>query len=204
MIVPNSAEARLLAAKTIRSGGLVAFRTDTFYGLGADPLDSGAIKHIRELKGREEQKPILLLISALECVDKFFTHRPEQFDEVVRKHWPGPLTLIGPARSELPVELTAGTATIGLRLPAGEDIQALVQACGGALTATSANLAGESPSRTAKDVARYFPKGVNLIIDGGETRVTEPSTVLDLSGAKPLLVREGMIKKAELEDLFRL
>ncbi|HKZ79920.1 MAG TPA: L-threonylcarbamoyladenylate synthase [Pyrinomonadaceae bacterium] len=204
MIVPNSAQARLLAAKTIRGGGLIAFRTDTFYGLGADPLNKSAIHDIRELKGREEQKPILLVISDPERVDDFFAYRSKQLDEVMRQHWPGPLTLVGPARPELPVELTSGRGTIGLRLPADEDLRAFVRACGGALTATSANPSGSPPPQSAKDVERYFPKGISLIIDSGTSRLTEPSTVLDLSGERPRLLREGVIKQAALADILQL
>lgn len=204
MIVADSAETRVLAANTVRSGGLVAFRTDTFYGLGADPFNKHAINDIRQLKGREERKPILLLISALDRVDDFFIHRPRRFDEVAHKHWPGPLTVIGPARPDLPIELTAGTGTIGLRLPADENLQALVHACGGALTATSANPSGSPPAQSAENVERYFPKGISMIIDSGRTRAMEPSTVIDLSSEKPRLIREGMIKKAEFADLFGL
>ena len=117
-------------------------------------------------------------------------------------HWPGPLTLIGGARPEVPVELTAGTRTIGVRLPDDENVRSLVRACGGALTATSANVSGQPPARTAKEVENYFPEGIDLIIDGGEVTATEPSTVLDLSGPKARLIREGAISARSLGELL--
>src|SRR5439155_17061915 len=114
-----------------------------------------------------------------------------------------PLTLIGFSRPEVPIELTAGTKSLGLRLPDDESVRSLVRACGGALTATSANVSGQPPARTATEVKNYFPAGIDLIIDGGEVTATQPSTVLDLSGSDPLMIREGAIRQDELEPLFR-
>ncbi|MBA2705974.1 MAG: threonylcarbamoyl-AMP synthase [Blastocatellia bacterium] len=203
MIRSDSQTTRAEAARIISNGGLIAFRTDTFYGLGADPLNPAAVEKIRELKGREDDKPILLLISDMDQLDRFVGEKSGIFGLIAIGHWPAPLTLIGPARAELPVELTAGTNTIGVRLPNDENVRALVRACGGALTATSANVSGKAPARTAQEVEDYFPAGIDLIIDGGEVRATEPSTVLDLSGSKPRLVREGAIPRAALADLLK-
>jgi L-threonylcarbamoyladenylate synthase len=201
VVLKDSHEAHAEAARTIRLGGVIAFRTDTFYGLGADPFNCEALRKIRHLKGREEGKPILLLISDLSEVGRFITNQSEVFKSVADRFWPGPITLIGRARSELPMELTAGTQTIGLRLPNDDNVRALVCACGGAMTATSANVSGQPPARSAEEVANYFPNGVDLILDGGEVTMTEPSTVVDLSGAEPHLVREGAIKREELATL---
>ena len=180
---------------------VIAFRTDTFYGLGADPLNPSAIRKIKELKGREDGKPILLLISDDDQVDRFI-QQSEFFKLVARGHWPAPLTLIGAARPEVASELTAGTNSLGVRLPDDDNVRALVRACGGALTATSANVSGQPPARTAQEVARYFPQGIDLIVDGGEVTVTEPSTVLDVSRSQPRLVREGAISRDDLKELF--
>ena len=198
MILKDNQEARAEAAQIIYRGGVIAFRTDTFYGLGADPFNASAVSKIRELKGREEAKAILLLISDLTEVDRFITNQSEIFKSVANRFWPGPITLIGAARPELPVELTAGTHTIGLRLPNDEDVRSLVRECGGALTATSANTSGNDPARTAAEVANYFPKGIDLVVDAGTVTATEPSTVLDLTEDKPRLVREGAVKLEEL------
>jgi L-threonylcarbamoyladenylate synthase len=201
MIEPDSEEARAAAAKIIERGGIIAFRTDTFYGLGADPLNRTAVQRIKELKGREDAKPILLLISDLSQVARFLVERSHIFNTLAQEHWPGPLTLIGQARAELPQELTAGTGTIGLRLPDDDFVTKIVRACGGALTATSANVSGQPASRSAAEVAGFFPVGIDLILDGGETEVSEASTVVDVSGASARLVREGRIKREQFGGL---
>ena len=197
----NSLENFNEAAKIVRGGGVIAFRTDTFYGLGTDPLNAAAVRKIKELKGREENKPILLLISDADQIDRFIEH-PDSYRNIANQHWPAALTLIGKARPELPTDLTAGTNTIGLRLPADEDVRALVRACGGALTATSANTSESSPAQTAAEVEGYFPNGIDLIIDGGAARITEPSTVVDVSRERPRMIREGAVKRSELVGLF--
>lgn len=200
MIIPQQPESLADIAKVITRGGIVAFRTDTFYGLGADPFNISAIEKIKALKGREGRKPILLIISDPEQVKRFISDSSSLFKRLAEKFWPGPLTLIGEARPEVPNEITAATGTVGLRLPDDQDVCALVRACGGALTATSANKADESPSRTAKEVASYFPFGIDLIIDGGTTRTNEPSTVVDVTGVEPKLIREGVVKWGEIKS----
>lgn len=202
MIQHESEATSAEAARIISSGGLIAFRTDTFYGLGADPFNRVALQRIRELKGRENDKPILLLISDRDQLDRFVSNKSGTFELIARERWPAPLTLIGRAHPELPIELTAGTHSIGVRLPDDEKVRALVRACGGALTATSANVSGQPPARMAKKVEAYFPLGIDLIIDGGEVSATEPSTVLDLSGSEPRLVREGALPRASLVDFL--
>lgn len=202
MIQNDDEEIRIQAAKIIARGGIIAYRTDTFYGLGADPLNESAVRTIRELKGTEDAKPILLLLSDLSEVDRFITHQSEVFKTVTDRFWPGPLTLVAVARPELPIELTAGTGTIGVRLPDNESVRGLVRACGGALTATSANLAGQPPARSAEEVRVYFPAGVDLIVDGGEVTATQASTVLDLSGSEARIIREGAIRQNDLKPLF--
>jgi L-threonylcarbamoyladenylate synthase len=201
MIQQDSEQTRSEAARIIADGGVIAFRTDTFYGLGADPLNRDAVRKIRELKGREETKPILILISDEAQVD-LFIEQANFFKIVAKGHWPAPLTLIGVARSEVPIELTAGTKSLGIRLPDDDSVRALVRACGGALTATSANVSGGPPARTAKEVSNYFPTGIDLIVDGGEVTATDPSTVVDVSGPNPRLIREGAIRRDRLSDLL--
>lgn len=205
MIQKDSEQTRNDAARIIADGGVIAFRTDTFYGLGADPFNRNAVQKVRKLKGREEGKPILVLISDFSEADRFFDQY-EAIKAVAIAHWPAPLTLISVARPELPLELTAGTNSIGIRLPDDENIRALLRACGGALTATSANTSGQAPARTAEEVEKYFrngPGGVDLIIDGGEVETTLPSTVLDLSGPAPRVVREGAFPTSELKGILK-
>ena len=176
---------------------MIAFRTDTFYGLGADPFNAIAVERINTLKGRDG-KPILLLIDGLDQVDRLLVERSSQFDELAARFWPGPLTIIGHATGDLPETITAGTGTVGVRLPADETVRQLVRVCGGALTATSANPAGRKPARSAAEVRSYFPAGLDLIVDGGEVTATEPSTVVDATTSPIRVVREGAIAAADI------
>jgi L-threonylcarbamoyladenylate synthase len=198
MILPDNQDTRKTAAEIITNGGVIAFRTDTFYGLGADPLAADAVAKIRQLKGREESKAILLLVADASAVNRFVSTRTRLFDLLAARYWPGPLTLVAPARPELPAELTAGSETIGVRLPDDARVRELVRACGGALTATSANRSGGAAARNAEEVSIYFPSGLDLIVDGGEVVATAPSSVVDVSSEVPRLIREGAISAREL------
>jgi L-threonylcarbamoyladenylate synthase len=190
------------AAEIISRGGIIAFRTDTFYGLGADPFNPSALQRIKQLKGREANKPILVVISDSDQIERFISERSHAFDLLAECFWPGALTLIGQAAPAVPDELTAGTGTVGIRLPGDDNVRALVRACGGALTATSANRSGSDPARTAKEVEKYFASAIDLIVDGGEARVDHPSTVVDASGAEPKLIREGAVHWSEIQNLM--
>jgi L-threonylcarbamoyladenylate synthase len=190
------------ASDLIVAGGVIAFRTDTFYGLGADPFNAAAVARIRELKGREENKPILLLISDAAQTERLIAEQSKVFQRAAHEFWPGPLTIVGFAATALPEEITAGTGTVGVRVPADEIVREFVRQCGGALTATSANPSGSEPARSAKEVAAYFPQGLDLIVDGGEVTATEPSTVLDVTTSPPRVVREGAIRRNLIDQLF--
>jgi L-threonylcarbamoyladenylate synthase len=199
---PDSQEARERASRITARGGLIAFRTDTFYGVGADPFNTAALELINALKGRDG-KPILVLASDAEEAERLIAERTRTFDLLAARHWPGALTLVASARAEVPELLTAGTGTVGVRLPDDAEARAIVRACGGLLTATSANPAGRPPARTAAEVADYFPEGLGLVIDGGATRTELPSTVVDVNGPVPHLIREGVVTRAELEETLR-
>jgi L-threonylcarbamoyladenylate synthase len=199
VIVRDTQQAREDAARVISNGGVIAFRTDTLYALGADPLNPQAVARIRKLKSREDNKPILLLVSDENQVDRFSPVQPPAFAAVTKRFWPGPLTVVVKARDELPEVLTGGTGTIGVRLPNNVQLRNLVRMCGGALTAPSANPASKLPSLTAAEVEDYFPEGIDLIIDGGEVIVCEPSTVLDVSGIGFQIIREGALPREQLE-----
>jgi L-threonylcarbamoyladenylate synthase len=181
------------AAEIIARGGVIAFRTDTFYGLGADPFNRDAVQRIKQLKGREERQPILIVLSERAAVKRFVAEPSRAFQLLADRFWPGPLTLIGDAVAEIPEEVTAGTKTIGVRLPDDDRVRALVRACGGALTATSANPSHEEPARTAPQVFSYFDNGIDLIVDDGDVVTDRPSTVVDACGVASRLIREGAI-----------
>lgn len=201
LIYPDSPEARERAALVVAGGGLFAFRTDTFYGVGADPFNQAALELINALKGRDG-KPILVLAADAADAERLVAARTRAFEILAARHWPGALTLVAEARAEAPELLTAGTGTVGVRLPDDAEARTIVRACGGLLTATSANPAGRPPARTAAEVADYFPAGLGLVIDGGAARTEQPSTVLDVTGPKPRLIREGVVTRAELSGTF--
>ena len=202
LIYPDSPETRERAARVVKCGRLVAFRTDTFYGVGADPFDPAALELINALKGRDG-KPILVLAADAADAERLIAEKSRTFELLASQLWPGALTLVAAARAEAPELLTAGTGTIGVRLPADEECRAILRACGGLLTATSANPAGRPPARTAAEVAAYFEEGLGLVIDGGATRTELPSTVVDVSVPRPRLIREGVVTRAELEETLR-
>lgn len=202
LIQPDSPATRERAARVIEAGGLVIFRTDTFYGVGADPFNPEALAAVNELKGREG-KPVLVLLAGPEHAARLASARTRAFEVLAEAYWPGALTLVARARAEAPELLTAGTGTVGLRLPDDEDARAIVAACGGILTATSANPAGEPPALRAEDAARYFHEFDGLIIDGGRARSELPSTVVDVSGERARLVREGVVERTRLEETLR-
>ncbi|HEY0323690.1 MAG TPA: L-threonylcarbamoyladenylate synthase [Pyrinomonadaceae bacterium] len=202
-IIPDTEEARARARRVVEAGGVVAFRTDTFYGLGADPFNRAGVERINRLKEREGRKPLLVVISDSEEATRFIAEKTNLFDELTKHYWPGALTVVCKARSTVPEGVTAGIGTIGLRLPFDKEVREFIRACNGALTATSANLAGQPPARTAREVARYFPVELDLIIDGGEARTDKPSTVVDVSRGRARLIREGEIPRSHLEQTLR-
>jgi L-threonylcarbamoyladenylate synthase len=193
VIISQTNESFLRISEIIARGGVIAFRTDTFYGLGSDPFNRNAVQRIKQLKGRGENKPILIVISEREAATRFISEPTPTFDLLAEKFWPGPLTLIGHAVSGVPEEITMGTKTIGVRLPGDDRVRALVRACGGALTATSANPSHQDPATAAQKVFSYFGKAIDLIVDDGSATTDQPSTVVDVCDVEPRLIREGMI-----------
>ncbi|MCA1591846.1 MAG: L-threonylcarbamoyladenylate synthase [Acidobacteria bacterium] len=171
--------------------------------MGVDPFNRDALHALKDLKGREEGKPILVVISDAEVAEQFLAVKSPLFKELSARYWPGALTLVGRARGEVPYELTAGTGSVGIRLPDDGAVRALARACGGALTATSANPPGQPPARSAVEVQNYFSHRVALIVDGGESRTEQPSTVLDVTGSSARVIREGVITLLELSDTMR-
>ncbi|MBV9209331.1 MAG: threonylcarbamoyl-AMP synthase [Acidobacteria bacterium] len=204
IVVADSENARQHASQVIAAGGLIAYRTDTLYGLGADPFNPLALNLLKALKGRDDGKPILVIISESREADRFLAMKSKLFEAVTARHWPGALTIVSRAREEVPDELTAGTKTIGVRLPDDSQVRELVRACGGSLTATSANPSGFAPAQTAQQVASYFSNGLDLIIDGGQSLSDKPSTVLDVSADVPRLIREGVITREQLLEISDL
>jgi L-threonylcarbamoyladenylate synthase len=180
------------AAAVLRGGGLVAFPTETFYGLGAAALDPRAVHRIVELKGRPETKPLLVLVDSLQMVERIATLTAAA-RALAARHWPGALTLVVPARTGVPREVTAGTGTIGVRLSSHAVARGLVQALGAPITAPSANPSGLEPPTTAAAVVTYFDDRIELVLDAGATLGGAPSTVLDTTVEPPRVLRPGAV-----------
>lgn len=181
------------AAGVIRDSGLVAFPTETFYGLGANALDPEAVARVFRAKGRPADKPLLVLVDSLAMAEAVVAELPGRARQLITRYWPGPLTLILPARSHLPAALTAGTGTIGVRVSGHPLARALAQAAALPITAPSANLHGDPSPRTAAEVMASLGDRVDLVLDGGVTAGGPPSTVLDLTGVEPRIVRPGAV-----------
>ena len=181
------------AVQVLRAGGLVAFPTETFYGLGAAGLDAAAARRVFAAKGRPASMPLLLLVDSRAMAASVTSAIPAPASELMERHWPGALTLVLPASPSVPVEVTAGTGTVGVRVSAHPVAQALVRALGGPVTAPSANPTGAAPPVTADEVLAHFDGVVELILDGGATAGGAPSTVLDVTVEPPRVLRQGAV-----------
>lgn len=191
------------AADIIRDGGLVAFPTETVYGIGADGTDPAAIRRIYEAKGRPESKPILVLVSDRRDLDRLVRCIPGRVQSLMDACWPGPLTLVFPALESVPRELLGRGITIGVRHSAAAIAGALCGAVGGPVTAPSANRSGEPEPLTAEDVAAQLGDRVDLILDGGRSPSDRPSTVVDVSTGTPRLIRAGCTSYDRVMEAWR-
>ena len=188
------------AVALLRAGGVVAFPTETYYGLAVDPFNREALRRLFRLKGRPQAKPVLVLVEEAEQIPLLAAHTPPEYEPLMRRFWPGPLTLIFPARPDLPPELTAGTNGIGIRQSPHPAANALLEAFGGPLTATSCNRSGEPPATTAEVAASLFQDERNdlfHVLDGGPTPGGVGSTIVDLRDGGLRCVREGKIPFVE-------
>ena len=178
-------------------GGVICFPTDTTYGLGVDPGNTSAMDRLFEIKGRALAKPILLLVDSLEMARKQ-SRETAMFEELAAEFWPGPITLVVSAAPSLSERVTAGSGTVGIRWPAAPIATRLVGGLGHPLTATSANLSGEVPARSATEAVDQLGDRVDLVINGGPSPEAPPSTLLDLTKDPPQLLREGPLAYDEL------
>lgn len=198
-IDPDDPDSAVLgaAAALIRTNGVVAIPTDTFYGLAANPFDAKVLSRLFEIKGRDPSKPILLLISRPQMLPSLVEEISPLAQKVMGRFWPGPLTLIFKASKRLPDLLTGGTGTVGIRFPNATLPVRLIDRVGFPITATSANRSGEPSPASAQEVERSLGASLDCILDGGSCS-TLPSTVLDLTTPKPILLREGRVSADEL------
>ncbi|HYP15183.1 MAG TPA: L-threonylcarbamoyladenylate synthase [Bryobacteraceae bacterium] len=188
------------AAEILRSGGLVAFPTETVYGLGANALDDRAVERIFIAKGRPATSPLIVHVSSLQMLDQVVATWPAEADRLAKLFWPGPLSLVLPKRAAIPDRVTAGLQTVGVRIPAHPLAQALISAAGIPVAAPSANrFMGLSPT-LAEHVRASLGDKVDFVLDGGPTQVGIESTVLSLMDPEhPELLRPGGVSRAALE-----
>ncbi len=193
-----------MAGEVIRSGGTVAFPTESFYGLGVNVANDQAIHRLIEMKERRDDHPILILIPCIETLKNYVTHVPETASRLMDRFWPGGLTLVLEAALWISPLLTADTGKIGVRLSGHNIATGLARVAGTAITGTSANVSGEPPCNRPEDVLKSLGRKVDMILDGGKTAGDRGSTVLDLTVDPPLLVREGIVSRERIKAaLFR-
>jgi len=190
------------AADTLARGGLVAFPTETVYGLGANALDPAAVRRIFNVKGRPDQNPLIAHVASATAAAALVADWPDIAARLSAQFWPGPLTLVLPKRSSVPDEVTAGLPAVAVRVPAHPVALALLRAAQLPIAAPSANRFTELSPTTAEHVMKSLGAGVDLVLDAGPTAVGIESTVLDLTGERPRLLRPGMVTVAELESVI--
>lgn len=187
------------ALSLIRDGEIVAFPTDTVYGLGADPFQATGIIKLFEAKGRDSNKAIAILIGSIEQASLVTDHMPDMAIRLCEVFWPGMVTVIVPRKNTLP-ELISNVDRIGIRMP-NHPVALEMLRTYGPLATTSANLSGKPDAITAKDVFDQLANRVPLILDGGKCQGGVPSTVIDCSGSEPVILREGPVS---IEQLFKV
>ncbi|MFV0435905.1 MAG: L-threonylcarbamoyladenylate synthase [Desulfopila sp.] len=177
----------------IRSGGIVAVPTETYYGLAVDPANESAIMGLFALKKRPCHKPILLLISAMNQLDRLVKEIPSQYLSLMERFWPGPLTLIFPAQDQISPLLTGGSGTIGVRLTSHPVARRIIDQLGSAITATSANLSAREPARSAARIREVFGDRIDVVVDVGPADDGPGSTVVNLQSGRLCVERQGRI-----------
>ena len=179
-------------------GGIVAFPTETFYGLGVRYDHIPALERLYALKGRPHDKAMPLIIGDRRLLSLLTPSVPPSAARLMDRFWPGPLTLILPAKKTLSQHLTAGTGTVAVRIPGRSFALALVSSLNVPITATSANISSQPPADTAGAVSGYFGDSLDLIIDCGRTPGELPSTIVDATGSGPVILRQGKVSEDEI------
>ena len=186
------------AVAILNDGGVVAFPTETYYGLAVDPLNPMALNYLFTLKQRDIAKPILTLVDDRESLSSLVHEIPIIYNQIMEKFWPGPLTLIFQAKINLPTLLTAGTSTIGVRQSSHPFARQLLRAFGRPVTATSANISGKDAAVDAYEVKAHFGDQIDMVFDGGRAPGILGSTIIGLDGVRLNLIREGVIPYEEI------
>jgi L-threonylcarbamoyladenylate synthase len=187
------------AVAALERGGLIVYPTETLYGLGADATRADAVLRLADLKGRDRDKPVSVLVASRAMLDEIASSVSPAAESLMAAFWPGPLTIALPARAEVLPRLTGGSGTIAARVSSHPSAQAIVAALGRPLTATSANPGGSPPAGDVAAARAYFGGRVDVYVDGGPSASGPASTVVDCSTPSPRLLREGAIPLDRLE-----
>jgi len=191
----------IAAAEAVLRGGVIAFPTDTLYGLGCSLLDASAVEMIARLKRRDRSLAVISLIPDAAQVYGLATDITPVAERLMARFWPGPLSLIFRASALVPATVRGAGGTVALRCPKDRLCERLLDRIGGPVVASSANLTGQRPAETAEEVIRIFGNQVDLVLDGGPRHGGQPSTLVDVSGSRPRLLRRGAVDvTAELGD----
>lgn len=191
-----------IAADIIKKGGLVAIPTETVYGLGANGLDEQAVIKIFEAKGRPQDNPLILHVAEPAEMEKFCHHIPKNAYLLAEKFWPGPLTMVLPARDIVPRRTTAGLDTVAVRCPDNDTTRQIIRLSGVPIAAPSANISGKPSTTTAQHVFHDHNGKIDAIVDGGPCRVGVESTIVDLTEERPRLLRPGGITPEQLMEVL--
>lgn len=192
------AEVIAQAGQIIKDGGLVAFPTETVYGLGGDAFNKESSKKIYAAKGRPSDNPLIVHIAKVEDLEKVAKDIPEEAYILAGAFWPGPLTMVLPKREEVPKETTGGLDTVAVRLPDHPVALPFIEAAGGFVAAPSANASGRPSPTTALHVKEDLEGRIEMILDGGEVGIGVESTIVDLTGDKPMILRPGFVTEEML------
>ncbi|UCD84498.1 MAG: threonylcarbamoyl-AMP synthase [Deltaproteobacteria bacterium] len=189
------------AVEVLREGGIIAYPTETFYGLGADAFSENAIKRLYRIKGRDENKPISILIKDQDMLKQVTENIPPGAEVLMQEFWPGPLTLIFKGRDRLPSGLTGGTGKIGVRISSQLVARRILEIFELPITTTSANVSGRKSPVTAQEILG-ISDGIDLILDGGRLPGQKGSTIVDFTLSPPEIVREGEIPGRVIMDFL--
>jgi len=181
------------AVSALHSGGIVAFPTETFYGLAVDPRSALAVRRIFALKQRPPDQPLPLIAGGIEQIDDHVGTMTPLARRLASHAWPGPLTVIIPASPRLCEDVHLSTGRVAVRVSAHPVARALAQSAGHAITSTSANFSGDPPAATPERVVVSFAEGIDVLVDAGATPAGLPSTIVDATGSAPILVRAGAV-----------
>ena len=191
------------AGEIIKAGGLVAFPTETVYGLGGDALNSESSKKIYAAKGRPSDNPLIVHIGNMKALEKIVKEIPKDAVSLADAFWPGPLTMIFNKSDVVPYETTGGLDTVAVRFPSNKIAAAFIEASGGYIAAPSANISGRPSPTEAKFVIEDMDGRIDMIIDGGQSDVGLESTIVDLTEGHPVILRPGYITKEMLEEALK-